>query len=189
MNVIGICGSPRRGGNSEKLLDEALRGARSAGAKTKKLILNELNFKPCQACGGCDKTGRCVIRDDMSLVYKHMDAADRVIISSPIYFGSVSAQLKMMIDRFQCEWVRRFVLGSTEGREKKGIFLCVSGGSRIKLFNNARKVVRIFFKSIGAAYCGEVFCAGTDPKGAIRLRKDAMSMALKMGRSLGRGMI
>lgn len=189
MKIVGICGSPRRGGNTEKLLDAALLGARRSGARTKKIILNELSFKPCQACGGCDLTGRCVIRDGMGLIYKSVNAADGIIIASPVYFGSVSAQLKMMIDRFHCEWVRRFILGSTGGKEKKGVFLCVSGAGREKLFVNSRKVARIFFKSIGVRYCGEVFCGDVDAKGAIKMKKDAMDRALKLGRSLGRGMV
>ncbi|MBP7056319.1 MAG: flavodoxin family protein [Candidatus Omnitrophica bacterium] len=187
MKILGISGSPRRRGNTEILLDDALEGARSEGAFTKKLILNELNIKPCQACGGCDDTGRCVIRDDMDIVYKEAHSADCVILASPLYFGSVSAQTKAVIDRFQCEWVRRNILRSADEKLKVGAFICVSGANRPKLFSDARKIVRIFFKSIGIEYRGELFCAGADAKGLVKRNAGARYKALRLGISLAKG--
>src|SRR3989338_242360 len=128
MNVLGISSSPRKGGNSDVLLDEALAGASSAGATVAKIVLNDLTFRPCQECGGCDTTGICVVRDDMGGVYEKFAEADIVILASPIFFGSLSAQLKMMIDRFQCAWVKKYLLKKRVTkpgkRKKKGIFLC-----------------------------------------------------------------
>ena len=105
--VLGISASPRRGGNAEVLLDAALSGAAGAGAIVEKIILNELCLKPCQACDGCSKTGACIIKDDMRQIYKKVDETDALIVASPIYFGSLAAQAKIMIDRFQPYWVRK----------------------------------------------------------------------------------
>lgn len=187
MNTLGISASPRRGGNSETLLDEFLKGARQSGARANKIILNELAFVPCQACGGCDKTGVCVIDDGMSGVYKELGLADIVAVASPVHFGNVSAQLKMMIDRFQCEWVRRFVLLKGSDRIKKGVFLCVYAGHDERLIDCARKAVKILFNTIGVEYTAEIVCADVDDKGAIAGRKDVLKQAFDLGKSIAKG--
>ena len=122
MIVLGILGSPRRGGNAEVLLDKALEGARSGGVSVEKISLNELTIRPCQECGGCDDTGKCVIADDMAAVYNSVDRADIVILASPVFFGELTAQTKAMIDRFQCRWVGKYRLKKGPGAGKKGAF-------------------------------------------------------------------
>lgn len=179
--VIGLSGSPRRGGNTETLLDEALKGASSAGASASKIILNELIFRPCQGCGGCDRTGRCVMIDDMDAVYEEVLSADGIIVASPLYFAGVSAQLKMMVDRFQCEWVRRLKLGIAEPRAARGVFLCVAGSDAQEHFACAQKAVRAFFKTVGAEWAGDLFFAGVEEKGAIAGRTEALAEAFKLG--------
>ena len=77
MLVLGVAGSPRRSGNSELLLDEALAGVREAGAAAEKIVLAELCLSPCTACGTCDKTGRCPIADDMQEITAYFPAALR----------------------------------------------------------------------------------------------------------------
>jgi len=186
MKVVGISGSPRKGGNSEMLLDEALKGARSAGASTEKIILNDLDFKACQECGGCDESGACIINDDMRLVYKKIEQADRLVIASPVFFGSVTAQLKAMIDRFQCQWVKKYVLKkpAQPGKTRKGIFLCVSGTDKKEFFENARSLIRIFFSTLDIVYFGDLFCGGVDRKSAIKKRKVILRKAFKLGAAL-----
>ncbi|MCX5679166.1 MAG: flavodoxin family protein, partial [Candidatus Omnitrophica bacterium] len=122
MKVLGILGSPRRGGNAERLLDKALEGAIACGASAEKISLNELTIRPCQECGGCDDTGECVIVDDMSMIYSSVDKADCIILASPIFFGELTAQTKAVIDRFQCRWVKKYRLKKTSGVVKKGLF-------------------------------------------------------------------
>ena len=101
MFVLGIGGSPKLGGNTDRLLDAVLAGAQSADAsiKIEKIILNEFNIRPCQDCGGCELTGKCIVLDDMQFIYQKLQTADRIILVSPIYFMGVTGQLKMMIDR------------------------------------------------------------------------------------------
>ncbi|HHU30493.1 MAG TPA: flavodoxin family protein [Firmicutes bacterium] len=108
MLVLGISGSPRRNGNTEILLDEALKSAGEAGADTEKVILQKMKFSPCIACGSCDNTGICVLKDDMQELYEKIIAADALIVSTPIYFYNVSACLKAAIDRAQALWARRY---------------------------------------------------------------------------------
>ncbi|MBF0215887.1 MAG: flavodoxin family protein [Candidatus Omnitrophica bacterium] len=168
MNVIGISGSPRRGGNSETLLDEALKGAKAGGAKIEKLVLNELVFEPCQECEKPQDEGYCLIDDGMSLVYEKVMGSGVVVVASPVFFGSVSAQTKMMVDRFQCLWRQRFLTGSRmEVTPKKGVFIAVSDAGREQCFKDSGRVMRNFFTTIGAVLFEELFVPGLRDKGDV----------------------
>ena len=97
--VLGIVGSPRKGGNTEILVENALEAARSVGAETEIVLLSEQSVKPCTACDVCGKTGECVIDDDFMYVFERMAAADGIIMASPSYYESMSSQMKALIDR------------------------------------------------------------------------------------------
>ena len=123
MKVVGISGSPRRGGNSEILLDRALEGARSQGWEAEKIALSQLKFLPCQECAGCAKTGKCVLNDDMQLIYEKLTDSQALILASPIFFGSLAAQVKAMIERYQCRWVAKYLLGQKQAKSRMKGFL------------------------------------------------------------------
>ncbi|MDI6702454.1 flavodoxin family protein [Methanothermobacter wolfeii] len=99
VKIVGICGSPRKNGNTEILLREALRAAEDCGAETELIRLAGLDINPCRACDSCKKTGECAIDDDLNDVIERAASADGIIIGSPVYFGSVTAQTKMFMDR------------------------------------------------------------------------------------------
>lgn len=99
MKVLGISCTPRRGGNTETLMREALKAVEDAGGETHLCLLSEMDIQPCDACGSCWKTGKCKIDDDMQTIYEHLLAADAVILGTPVYFVNVSAQAKAVIDR------------------------------------------------------------------------------------------
>lgn len=102
MRVLGVVGSPRKEGNTDILVDEALRGAREAGRETEKVFLNDLRISPCQSvCTEyCEKTGDCKIKDDMSPIYNTLYDSDPVILGTPVYWYGPSAQLKAFVDRW-----------------------------------------------------------------------------------------
>src|SRR5512135_2416002 len=110
MKVLGILGSPRRGGNTEILLKAFLEGAAAGGAEVEEIRLRELKISPCMEIYHCFKDGTCPIKDDMLGLYDKLVAADVVVLASPIFFYNVSAQAKAMIDRTQALWSRRYVL-------------------------------------------------------------------------------
>ncbi len=99
MKVLGIVCSPRKGGNTEILVEEALAAAREAGAQTELVLVAGKNIAPCDGCASCFKTGVCKIKDDMQPIYQQLEAADAIIFGTPVYFHSVSAQAKAIIDR------------------------------------------------------------------------------------------
>ena len=119
MKVLGINGSPRIGGNTDILLDKVLEGAESRGAQTEKVILNRLKFSPCQECENMRDDGTCLVEDDMQPLYKKIGEADAIVLASPIFFGSLSAQTKMMVDRFQCLWRAKYILKKIAPEKKK----------------------------------------------------------------------
>lgn len=99
MNIIGIMGSPRKQGNTEFLLKKVIEGAKAAGDQSVVFQPNLMNLRGCQACDACKTKGRCVIQDDMQSVYWAIDAADLLLFASPVYMWSMSAQLKLVLDR------------------------------------------------------------------------------------------
>jgi multimeric flavodoxin WrbA len=99
-NVQILKGSPRERGNSAVLADQAAEGARKAGAVVECVYLHGLDIRPCDACDLCLEQGECVIEDDMPSLYPKLAAADAIILASPIYWFTFSAQLKLCMDRW-----------------------------------------------------------------------------------------
>ncbi len=185
MYVLGISGSPRIGGNTDILLDKVLEGALAKGAKTEKVILNTLKFSPCQECENMRDDGTCIIEDDMQVLYRKVEEADAIILASPIFFGSLSAQTKMMIDRFQCLWRAKYILKkSMSGKKKKGCFISVEASERRDFFDNAKSIVKNLFVTIEAEYREELFCPGVDKKGSILMHQDVLKDAFELGERL-----
>jgi multimeric flavodoxin WrbA len=182
MKVFAINGSPRKGGNSDILLDSFAKGARGRGAVVSKIYLNELDIKACQACPSLPDNGLCRYRDGMDVVYRGILDSDVIVVASPIYFGSVSAQTKLMVDRFQCCWAALQGDGKTRRvMDKKGVFIAVSAGDRKDFFDNARVVARNFFATIGAEYSAEIFCPNSEEKGDVLKRQGIMAEAERAG--------
>ena len=99
MKIIGISGSPNKNGNNEQIIDFVLDIAQQKKYITGKILLSNYNIKPCKACGHCKEEKKCVIKDDMNKLLPLLEEADAIIVSSPVYFGTISAQLKAFFDR------------------------------------------------------------------------------------------
>lgn len=103
--VLILSSSPRKGANSDTLCNEFLKGALEAGHKAEKIFLSEKNIGYCKGCYACKDTGICVIKDDMAEVLNKILESDVIVLSSPVYFYSTSAQLKAVIDRTVAKWL------------------------------------------------------------------------------------
>lgn len=99
MKAIALNGSPRKNGNTEILCNHALKAIAEEGIETEIIRIADYNIKPCTGCDGCVKTERCVLEDDLFPIYLKMKAADAIILASPVYFGSATAQTKALMDR------------------------------------------------------------------------------------------
>jgi multimeric flavodoxin WrbA len=98
--VLGVVGSPRRGGNTDILVDHILKGARDAGATVEKVMLNDLQIAPCQACYACETTGQCIHADDMEGLFEKLHASGVWVLGTPVYWWGPSAQMKAFMDRW-----------------------------------------------------------------------------------------
>ncbi|MCW3491307.1 flavodoxin family protein [Dethiobacter alkaliphilus] len=182
MLVLGFAGSPRRGGNSETLLDEALAGAKEAGADVEKVVLSELDFTPCISCGACEESGDCVFDDDMQALYDKIGAADALIFASPIYFYAVSAWAKGAIDRGQALWARKYVLKDERYTAKKnGYFIGVGATKGAKLFDGAELTVKYYYDAAGFELAESLLVRGMDEKGVVKDSPEYLHQARALG--------
>ena len=187
MKVVAFNGSPRIGGNIDILLAETIRPIEDAGFDVAKFTLNAMNIRPCQDCGGCEATGRCVQKDDMALVADAIRSSDRFILASPIFFFGLSAQTKMMVDRCQAFWCEKYVLKQPipEGENgRKGLLLLVGGMKKEIGVQCGEATAKAFFRTISVGEHETVSYLGIDEKGAIRRHESAFRDVYRAGRRL-----
>jgi multimeric flavodoxin WrbA len=234
--VIAVYGSPRRGGNTDKLLDGFIEGLRdcgmfstgknlssftespilfpddvdayskgrkqekenpetlnpdmvnqkklstetlnqdSPGIKTgglklsiEKIILSNLRVSPCRECRHCSIDGKCIVNDEMQQIYPKMMECDLLLIASPIFFTSVSGQLKIFIDRFQRFWALKYELGKNTISKigRKGILISCAGSKPPDIFDCTKKITRALFDVLFIKYYADFLYNNIDFKGDI----------------------
>jgi multimeric flavodoxin WrbA len=187
VRVLGIMGSPRIKGNTDLLLEEALKGAQSRAAEIEKIVVDKLKIAPCKEYLGCFKDGNCVIRDDMDTIYPKLLEADIVIIASPMFFYGLTSQAKALVDRCQALWARKHILKqSLPGPGRKGAFIAVGATKGKRLFEGAVLTVKYFFDAIGVEYSDELLVRGVDARGEIKQHPTALADAFELGTRLVR---
>lgn len=182
MRVLGVYGSPRKGGNTDLLLDQFLKGARHGGHRIRKVYVRELNISPCLACDECETTGKCIISDDMDSVYEALIDAECLVLASPIYFYNVTAQVKTLIDRCQALWYRWKVFNNRSCRS--AFFISVAGTKGKGMFEGAILTVNCFFNAIGFRLKNYWCYSGFDTKGEIEKHPEVLSKIYSAGESL-----
>jgi multimeric flavodoxin WrbA len=187
-SVVGIYGSPRKGGNSDTLLDAALSGAEAAGAATQRIYLRDLDFVPCQNCGFCSTKGVCRIQDDMGGVYEALDSSDVILLAAPIYFCSISAQAKAMIDRCQPYWAKKYVLKEEPPKEgRRGGFISCCGFKDDRFRVCTEQIAQTWFYIMGVEYGGCCFKTGLDARHDAANDSAATKDAAEFGGGLVQG--
>lgn len=187
--VLAIYGSPRQKSNSSQLVESILRGIRSiqGDVAIQHVFLREMEIKHCTACDGCHRKAGCVIRDDMQELYPAFDRADLVIVASPIYFNSVSALLKSMVDRCQAIWASKYVLKTPlidRNKRRLGVFVAAAGNpAEFAEFTPAERVMELFFKAINTAYFDHLFVDHTDRE-PVSARPEILASAFHLGVNL-----
>jgi len=180
--VLGIAGSPRRHGNSERLLQAALDGASEAGAQTKLLLAADAALRPCLGCNACSLTGDCVQRDGGSAFYAALDEADALIVSSPVFFATVPATLKVLIDRLQPYWARTYILGRERPVRRPGAILIARSGGDPYGYSAAEATIRSALAVLGVDVLGLVVAEGVDHPADLDERPDSLDEARTLGR-------
>lgn len=187
MRILGIYGSPREGGNTDVLLSELLRGAAGAGAEAAEIYARKLTVAPCRACHVCDRTGKCVMRDDFDAVADELEKADALVFATPIHFYTVSAHAMLLIDRAQSQWADRFVKKDERytGKPLKPAALLAVGATRgKKLFDGLKLTAQYFFYATGYKLEHEILVPGVDEKGAILEVPEALKEAYDLGAAM-----
>jgi multimeric flavodoxin WrbA len=187
MKVLAIYGSPRREGNTALLLRELVKGLRAQGGDATEVFLCDLQILPCVADHSCSQSGECFLQDDMQAMYDHLLAHECIVLAAPIFFYSVNAQTKALIDRSQSLWARKYVLKqpvSPLGMKKKGIFISVGATKGSKLFEGTLLTVRYFFDTIDAELSHTLLYRSVDGEGEILKHPEALEAAYRLGRSL-----
>ncbi len=136
IHILGIVGSPRKGKNTDSLVQRVLDGAKDVGAKATKIYLNDLSIKPCQACNRHPFPKYCFYHDGMTKLYKLFATVDGVVLGTPAYYETISSQTKLMIDRCNClSQITKTPSGKLHftrriQKSKKGIFIWVADCSQ-----------------------------------------------------------
>ncbi|MHB8104040.1 MAG: flavodoxin family protein [Dehalococcoidales bacterium] len=184
MKVLGIMGSPRIKGNTDILLDEALKGAASQGAEVEKIVPDRLKITPCKELYHCLEDGTCPLKDDMTGIYDKILAADAIIIASPIFFYTVSPQVLALISRCQAFWARKYVLKNLNIPIKRGALICVGATKGEKLFDGPRLTTKYFFQAINAELKEELLIRSVDKKAEILGHPEYLAAAFELGKKL-----
>lgn len=188
MKVLGIYGSPRKGGNSDLLLDETLAGAEKAGAEIERVYCRKLKMKGCVECGGCDKTGKCVLDDDMQSVYPLMEQADAIVLSAPMFFYDIPAIAKALVDRSQACWSKRMLTKTKEERKHydsgKGYLIGVGATKGKNLFYAPELVCKYFYDAMDMSYEGALEFRGLEGKGQVKDSEEHLQEARQFGRKI-----
>jgi multimeric flavodoxin WrbA len=173
---LGIVGSPRRGGNTESLVDEVLHGAEEAGALTEKVILNELDISPCQACDACGKTGGCVQRDDMPALLEQMQRSQVWVLGTPVYWWGPTAQFKAFLDRWYGAKRVRF--------ERRRVILAIPLGGGASLARHTVGMLTDALDYLRTELVATVLAPGAHGLGAVRSHADVLAAARRAGREV-----
>jgi len=179
VKLLGIVGSPRKGGNTEIMVKEALSAAKQEGLETELIHLVDFNLKPCNGCRTCFETKNCVIEDDVEKIFGKMAEADGIIVGSPVYFWNVNAQTKTFIDRVG------FLHNARERkpfRNKVGGAIAVAGRAGVA---NALSQILLFLAGARMITAPPLVMALARAKG------DALedSMGIEQARELGKSMV
>ncbi len=174
--VLILSGSPRKGGNSDTLCDEMKKGAIDAGNEVEKIFISEKNIHYCKACYACKNTGICSIQDDMEEVLEKMQKADVIVLSSPVYFYSISAQLKAVIDRTVAKWLeiknKEFYYIMTAAEDEPTTMDCT-----LECFRGLAACLE------GSKEKGIIFAKGVYNRGEI-LNTQYLTQAYEMGKNI-----
>lgn len=176
--VLMISGSPRVHGNSGLLCDEFGRGAEEAGHEVEKILVSRKKIAGCLGCGACTRNGGiCVQKDDMAEVREKMVAADVIVLASPIYYYTMSAQLKAVLDR--C-----YAFGHTELVGKTFYYLISCAAPEEHYTETMVAALRGFVSCAPESKeGGMVLALGTNEAGEVRTM-EAMKQAFELGKSI-----
>lgn len=192
VSIAAVFGSPRRKGNTSTLLRQAIAGARDAGAAVEEIVLRDLTMSPCLEIYGCKKAGTCVIKDDFKTIEALFSRIDGLIIASPIFFYTVSAHTKILMDRCNSLWVKKYWIDKRPFGEKnyprKGLFISVGSTKGKRLFDGAVLSIRYFMDALDMELYDTLLYRGIESEGQVAESPSRLQEAYQAGGNLVRAL-
>ena len=177
MNILAINGSPRKGGNTETLLNAMIDGAEEAGATISNVKLRDLDVSPCRACDACKRTGKCVQKDDMHDLISKMEESDVWILGTPVYWWGPTAQLKAFIDRWY--GTNREVF-----KDRKAVLVIPLESKNPKTAQHVLGMFVDIFDYLGVKQIGTILAPGVHERGEVKKQADILKEATELGKSI-----
>ena len=169
--IVAVYGSPRRNGNTATLLKRAVGGANDAGAQVEEIVLRDLKMSPCLEIYGCNKAGECRLKDDFQAARDRILASQGLMLASPVFFYTVSAHTKILMDRFQSLWVKKYWIEKTardkQTTRRKGLFISAGATKGKKLFDGILLSLKYFFEVIDMELWKALLYRGLDFEGDV----------------------
>ena len=182
MKILGIDGSPRKNGNTEKLVKTILQGAEANGAETRHYKVAMMNISPCPGCMDCRESGICIHEDDMTPLYDEIQSSEAIVIGSPVYMWQVNAQTKTFLDRLVLFVKPDF---SSRLNGPKGLVLAFTQGNPDPhAFKTYFDYLEKLFSFLHYDFRETIVAAGTRQENDILQQTDVLEKARKIGMSL-----
>jgi multimeric flavodoxin WrbA len=186
--IVAIYGSPRRRGNTATLLKQAVAGARDAGTQVEEIVLRDLKLSPCLEIYSCRQDGECCIHDDFQRVRTLVLSSAGLMLASPIFYYTVSAHTKVLMDRFHSLWVKKYLVNQGRGpappARRKGLFISAGATRGKRLFEGTLLSMRYFFDTLDMDLWRSLLCRGLEDQGEAQEHPDYMDQAYVAGREL-----
>jgi len=186
-DIAAIYGSPRREGNTATLLKRAVDGATDAGAVVDEIVLRDYNISPCLEIYGCKNAGECVIKDDFQEVRDRVLACKGLMIATPIFFYTVSAHVKLFMDRCQSLWVKKYWIDKTPFNQwtpvRKGLLISAGATTGKKLFDGTLLTMKYFFDVLDMKLWDSLLVRGLDLAEDVLAHPEYMDAAYAQGQA------
>lgn len=188
--IIGVLGSPLPEGNTARLLERAMQGAKDAGCLVELISVTSLDFQSCQEMFFCRDHETCVMDDDMQQVYPKFAEMDSMILATPVMTMGIPGTLKSFIDRFQVFFMAKYhrkqsLVAPDKKAGRRGLFICISGMDIPEVFVGPKLTVKAFFDIIDCGYHDELLINGMDRIKDIGTHPDLLDEAYRKGFALG----
>jgi multimeric flavodoxin WrbA len=188
--IVAVYGSPRRQGNTAALLKKAVEGAHDAGARVEEIVLRDLKMSPCLEIYGCNQAGECRLKDDFQQARDQILACRGLMLASPVFFYTVSAHTKILMDRFQSLWVKKYRVEKTGQKQKtalrKGLFIAAGATRGKKLFDGMLLSLRYFFDVIDMELWKALLYRGLDFEGDVLKFPEYLDEAYQAGKEFAK---
>ncbi|MFO7839510.1 MAG: flavodoxin family protein, partial [Desulfosalsimonadaceae bacterium] len=175
-------------GNTAALVNRAVDGARDAGAEVDEIVLRDFRISPCLEIYGCKEAGECVIKDDFQEIRDRILVCRGLVVATPIFFYTVSAHLKLLMDRCQSLWVKKYWIDKTQYNQwtpvRRGFVIAAGATKGKKLFDGTLLTMKYFFDVLDMELWDSLLVRGVDFAGDVLYQPDAMEAAYERGRAL-----